>query len=270
MTLRRQIDVQLGQKLLPEDASTKNDAWPTNHPLHWEGLLTDQDLDNRTNLPKDDLCSPCSTDSDCTMISELDSIYPFSNLGAQVHVASTISVNAYNQTQHQYKGMEPFVTGNEGSGSSTRACPISLWQDSDIGLADIGSEVDIWSENIQIHHSYSQDGNLKKKTKEKRLKSKGTTSHTNNMSTKGSAHITSKTGRLIFWRFQVLFCCVCFHLFYVLMHLYLTQGREMKKVIKRNEFGETRLQLACQKRDLALVKALIQAGSNVNTKDNAG
>lgn len=151
ISLEGQNDLQFGQKIFPEDSAVENDA------------STCQDSDNPTNLPMEDPCSPCTTDSDCTMISELDAIELFSHLGAEVHEASTISGNPHKQTQHQDKGLKPLESCDKGNGSLTRDCPGSL------------------------------DG-----------------------------------------------------------------------------FGETSLHLACRIGDVALVKALIQAGSNLNTKDNAG
>ena len=225
MNLERQKDLQLGQRDLPEDESAENDACPT-HPLQEEGILSNQDSDNSTILPNDDICSPCTYDSDCTMISEQDYIYPFGHLGAEVNESSTFSVNTIKQTQHQDKGLDPFESCNEGNGSSFRDCSISLLQDSDIGHA----RIHIGTENIPIY-----DGvNSKKKrarnptrlhSRKKRplkLSNKLICNDSNDVSTKGYSHSTSRTGRLVFWMFQVPFCCVC--LFYVLfqcIYIYL-------------------------------------------------
>ncbi|KAM3610331.1 uncharacterized protein V6R79_002392 [Siganus canaliculatus] len=43
-----------------------------------------------------------------------------------------------------------------------------------------------------------------------------------------------------------------------------------KNLLKRNSMGETRLHRACRRKDVAQVRALIQAGISVNAKDNAG
>ena len=221
MTLERQINLH-GQEDLPEDDSAENDACPT-HSLHEESLLSNQDSANPIIV---DLCSPCTSDSDCTMISEQDYIYQNGSLGVEVNEASAFSVNAVKQTQHQGEGLEPFESCNEDSLS--RDCSISLLQPADIGHARIHSG----TENMPIY----DEVNLKKKkscsalkkragnptrlcTLQKmplKLSNKWIYNDSNDVSTKGNAHSTSRTGRLLFFG-----CFKCHFVVYVYFMFHL-------------------------------------------------
>ena len=221
MTLERQRNLH-GQEDLPADDSAENDACPT-HSLHEEGLLSNQDS---ANPIKADLCSPCTSDSDCTMISEQDYIYQNGSLGVEVNEASAFSVNAVKQTQHQGEGLEPFESCNEDSLS--RDCSISQLQPADIGHARIHSGTEIMPIYDEV--------NLKKKLKKRagnptrlctlqkmplKLSNKWIYNDSNDVSTKGNAHSTSRTGRLLFFGcFNCHFVCL-FYVSFECMYSYL-------------------------------------------------